>query len=191
MTLLKRIFVEKRLTIVLLGVAIAANAAMYGFVVRPLGVRSTGAARRAEAAKLALQAAERDLAGANALVRGKMHADEDLSTFHDKVLPASLPEARQMTYATLPALARRTNVRYVQSTTDIDVSLKGQRIGHLKIQMALQGEWEDVRRFIYQLEAAPPFVIIDDVTLAQTDLDKPLMLTLELSTYYRLGANGG
>jgi hypothetical protein len=79
----------------------------------------------------------------------------------------------------------------VQSTTDIDVNSKTQRIGHLKIQMALQGEWEDVRRFIYELEASPSFVIIDDVTLAQTDLDQPLTLTLELSTYYRLGPNGG
>jgi hypothetical protein len=190
MTLLKRIFAEKRLLIVLLGLAIAANAAMYGVVVRPLGVRSTGAARRAEAARLAVQAAERDLAAGNALVQGKVHADDDLSTFYDKVLPASLPAARQMTYATLPALARRTNVRYVQSQTEIDVNLKGQRIGHLRIQMALQGEWESIRRFIYELEAAPAFVIIDDVTLAQNDLDQPLTLTLELSSYYRVGAHG-
>ena len=33
-------------------------------------------------------------------------------------------------------------------------------------------------------------VIIDDVTLAQPDPAKPLVLTLELSTYYRLGAHG-
>src|SRR5439155_1445494 len=128
---------------------------MYGFVVRPLGVRSTGAARRAEAASLALQTAERDLAGANALIEGKAHADEDLSTFYDKVIPAGLPAARQITYATLPALARRTNVRYLKSQTDIDGTLKSQRIGHLKIQMTLQGEWANVRRFIYELEAAP------------------------------------
>src|SRR5258706_14577124 len=145
---------------------------MYGVVVRPLGVRSTGAARRAETARLALQAAQRDLAAANALVGGKAHADEDLSTFYDKVLPASLPAARQMTYATLPALARRTNVRYLQSQTGIDVNLKGQRIGHLRIQMALQGEGEDVRRFIYELEAAPAFASIDAVTLAPTEPDQ-------------------
>jgi hypothetical protein len=33
-------------------------------------------------------------------------------------------------------------------------------------------------------------VIIDDVTLAQNDAGKPLTLTLELSTYFRLGVNG-
>src|SRR5258706_13204763 len=139
---------------------------MYGVVVRPLGVRSTGAARRAETARLALQAAQRDLAAANALVGGKAHADEDLSTFYDKVLPASLPAARLMTYATLTALARRTNVRYLQSQTGIDVNLKGgQRIGHLRVQMPQKGEGEDVRGFTYKLEAAPSFTIIEAVTL--------------------------
>jgi hypothetical protein len=33
-------------------------------------------------------------------------------------------------------------------------------------------------------------VIIDDVTLAQGDPSKPLMLTLELSTYFRTTTNG-
>ncbi len=54
--------------------------------------------------------------------------------------------------------------------------------------MVLQGEYENIRRFVYELETAPEFVIIDDVTLTQADAAKPLTLTLELSTYYRLGA---
>jgi hypothetical protein len=33
-------------------------------------------------------------------------------------------------------------------------------------------------------------VIIDDVQLAQNDATKPLQLSLQLSTYYRLGSNG-
>ncbi|MGB7220540.1 MAG: GspMb/PilO family protein [Vicinamibacterales bacterium] len=190
MTLLTRILIEKRPLVVGLGLAMALNAAMYGFVVRPLGVRSTGAARRADAAMVALRAAERDLAGANALVEGKAHADQDLSTFYAKVIPANLPGARGLTRI-LPALAQRANVAYLGSTTKIDTALKGQRFGHLQITMAMQGEWEGIRRFIYELEASPSFVIIDDMTLAQTDPAEPLTLTLELSTYYRLGANGG
>ena len=31
-----------------------------------------------------------------------------------------------------------------------------------------------IRRFIYELESAPEFVVIDDVTLAQSDPDGPL-----------------
>ena len=32
--------------------------------------------------------------------------------------------------------------------------------------MVLQGDYESLRQFIYELESAPEFVIIDDVTLA-------------------------
>ena len=56
--------------------------------------------------------------------------------------------------------------------------------------MVLEGDYASVRQFIYELETTPAFVIIDDVTLAQNDPAKPLTLTLELSAYYRLGANG-
>ena len=31
---------------------------------------------------------------------------------------------------------------------------------------------------------------VDDLTLSESEANKPLNLTLELSTYYRLGANG-
>ena len=31
--------------------------------------------------------------------------------------------------------------------------------------MVLQGDYENLRQFIYELESAPEFVIIDDVTL--------------------------
>ena len=54
--------------------------------------------------------------------------------------------------------------------------------------MVLQGDYESFRRFIYELETLAEFVIIDDVTLAQGEPGKPLTLTLELSTYYRVGA---
>jgi len=53
----------------------------------------------------------------------------------------------------------------------------------------LQGDYESFRQFIYELETSPEFVIIDDVTLTQTDPNKPLTLTLDLSTYYLLRPN--
>lgn len=190
MTLMQRIFAEKRSWIVPLAAGIVLNVAAYALAVRPLGLRSAGAADRAAAASEALKAAERDLAAARDLVAGKSQADQELSTFYDKVLPADLPSARRMTYAALPALARKSNVKYEQRRTEVEPTVENQRLGRLHIRMVLQGEYENVRRFIYELETAPTFVIIDDVTLAQNDPAKPLTLTLELSTYYKLGANG-
>jgi hypothetical protein len=190
MTLLKRILREKRALIIPLALAIVLNVAAFALVVYPLGVKSAGAANRAVAAAQALRAAELEDAAARALLAGKTRADEELSTFYGRVLPADLPAARRLTYATLPALARKTNVRFLDRRFEDEQAAKDARFGRLKVLTQFSGEYESLRRFIYELESAPEFVIIDGVTLAQPDVAKPLALTLDLSTYYRLGTHG-
>ena len=189
MTLLQRILREKRSVVMPLVAALLVNIAVYALVVRPLGVRSASAADRAQAAAASLTTAEADRDAARALVAGKTLAEQELATFYTKVLPPDLSAARRLTYAALPALARRANVRYDASRTSIE-PVKNQRLGRLRISMVLEGEYDNVRRFIYELETTPAFVIIDDVTLAQNDPDKPLALSLELSAYFRTGLNG-
>lgn len=190
MKLWKRILVEKRALIIPLALGVIANIAGYVLVVYPLGVRSVGAADRAAAAAQTLKAAERDVAGARALVAGKSRADEELATFYEKVLPSDQSAARRLTYASLPTLARKANVKFLDRRTDVEPLVKDTRLGLLKVRTQFQCDYESFRQFIFALESAPEFVIIDDVTIAQNDPAKPLTLTLQLSTYYRLGANG-
>lgn len=191
MTLLRRILAEKRTLVIPLAVAIVVNMAAYVLVVRPLGLRQAGALNRANVAAAAREAAEQEMASARALVEGKSRAEQELATFYDKVLPADLTAARRMTYASLPALARKTNVTFAERRTEVEQEGdKDSRLGHLQIRMILQGDYESIRQFIYELESAPEFVIIDDVTLAQNDPARPLTLTVALSAYYRLGPNG-
>jgi len=190
-TLWKRILIEKRALIIPLALGVIGNLAAYALVVYPLGVKTAGAADRAAAAAQALQAAERDYAAARALVVGKSRADEELSTFYDKVLPADLPSARRLTYATLPSLARKSNVKFLDRHYDIERNPnKSSRLGILKVRTQWQCDYESFRQFIYELESAPAFVIIDDLILTQGDPTKPLTLIMQLSTYYRLGTNG-
>lgn len=191
MSFWRRVFVEKRAPILALLVGAVANVAVYVLAVYPLAVKSGGAADRASVAAASRRAAEQDFAGATALVTGKTRAEQELSTFYDKVLPADESHARRQTYTALPNLARRANVRFAERKTDVDLSMsKNSRVGRLQIRMVLSGEWESIRQFIYDVESASEFVIIDDVILAQTDPSKPLTLTLELSTYFRLGTHG-
>jgi hypothetical protein len=189
-TLWKRILREKRAAIIPLALGVVANIAAYALWVYPLSVKSAGAADRAAAAARSLQDAEGDYAGARALVAGKTRAEDELSTFYDKVLPADMPAARRLTYATLPAIARKANVKFVSRRFDEEQPKKGARIGVLKEHVQLQGDYESFRQFIYQLENSPAFVIIDEVTIALNDPAKPLAVTVTLSTHYRLGANG-
>ena len=190
MSLWKRILREKRALVIPLALGLVANIVAYALVVRPLGIKSAGAADRAAAAAQALRAAASDEAAARALMAGKERADQELSTFYEKVLPADLPTARQLTFATLPALAKTANVKFVERRTEADQITHASKFGRLKVHAVFQGEYESLRQFIYQLEGAPEFVIIDAVTLSQPDSAKPLQLLLDLSTYYRLESNG-
>ena len=182
----RRVIAEKRAVIVPLAFALAANVLAYFLVVRPLGIKSAGAAERAVSSENALKAAEKDVTLARALVTGKADADQELTSFYQKVLPASLIAARRMTYASLPALADKTGVHYDARTTSIEETEQDASLGHMTIRMVLQGEYRDIREFIYELESSADFVIIDDLTLAESSAQEPQTLTIDLSTYYRL-----
>jgi hypothetical protein len=193
MTLGQRVFREHRQYVWPLVAALLLNVAVYAFVVYPLGVRSATAGDRAAAAADVKAAAERDMAAATALVKGKSTADRELATFYQKVLPPSLDAARRLTYATLPALARKANVKFEERRSDIDLQQqrqKNSRLGRLQTRIVLEGDYESLRQLLYQLETTPDFLIVDDVGVTQPEANKPLTLTLDVSTYYRLGANG-
>jgi Tfp pilus assembly protein PilO len=190
MTLWKRVLLEKRLLIIPLALALLLNVIAYIAIVRPLGVKAAGVADRAAAATRSVATAERDFANAQNLVTGKTRADEELSTFYDKVLPADQSSARRLTYTAVPALARKRNVKFLDRRSDVEPEKRDSQVGRLKIRVELQGDYESLRQFIYDLESAPEFVIIDDVTLMQSDPARPLTLSLELSTYYKLAPHG-
>ena len=191
MTLWKRVLAEKRPVIGPLLLALIVNVGVYAFVVYPLGVESRGAAARAEQAAASLKQAEADFAAARALVTGTTKADQELATFYDKVLPSDFSSARQLTAATIPHLAKKAGVRFAERRTEIDEnSGKKSGLSRLAIHVVLEGDYEKLRQFIYELESAPEFVIIDDVALSQGDPGKPLTLAIDLSTYFRPGGNG-
>jgi hypothetical protein len=164
---------------------------VYALVVYPLGVKSATAADRAVAAAAARRAAERDMASAGALVEGKARADEELATFYKKVLPSDSDEARRLTYARLPALARKANMKFTQRRAELDTrDQKDSQLGRVHTRMQLEGDYQSVRQFLYELETTPEFIIVDDVTLAQSEPNRPLLLTVEVSTYYRQARSG-
>ncbi|MEQ1910853.1 MAG: GspMb/PilO family protein [Vicinamibacterales bacterium] len=187
--LLRRVIAEHRGLFAVVGLALLANLLAYVLVVRPLALKSSGAADRAVAAATARGAAERELAQADALVKGKAQADQQLDAFYKNVLPSNMTAARRMTYASLPSLARKAGVRYDARTTTVEALDRDGRLEKMGIRMVLQGDYDGLRQFIYALETGPEFVVIDGVTLVEGQGDEPLHLTVDLSTYYRLPPN--
>jgi hypothetical protein len=190
MTLGRRVLHENRRYLWPLVAVLLLNLVVYGLVVYPLGVKSATAVDRAAAAADVRAAAERDMAAAAALVAGKSTAEKELATFYQKVLPPTLDAARRLTYAKLPALARKANVKFEERRSEIDQQQKNSRLGRLQTRIVLEGDYESLRQLLYELETTPEFLIVDDVSVSQPDVNKPLMLTLNVSTYYRLASNG-
>jgi len=187
MTLIRRIVGEKRGALVPLVLALLVNIGVYVLVVDPLAAKSVTSADRAASAAQARRAAERDYAGADALVRGTSTADQELTTFYGKVLPSNFNEAGRMTRVRLPALAKKANMRMLGLNAEIDPDTKrSSQFGRLRTRMTLEGGYENLRQFLYELETTSEFIIVDDVSLGQSDQSRPVAVTLELSTYYRI-----
>jgi Tfp pilus assembly protein PilO len=183
--LLRRAAAEHRRLLVALGVAFAANVLIYALLVYPLSQRVANVEQRDQAAEQALAQARMDHAQASGTLTGKVRASAELATFYKDVLPQDLAGARRLTYLRLARLARESNLQYERASYDPSLET-GRTLTRLQIQMVLSGTYADMRDFIYQLETAPEFVVIDNVQLAEgNDGNGSLVVTLDLSTYYR------
>ncbi len=187
MTLITRIIGEKRALVVPLALALAANVAFAVVAVYPLRARVATAERRATTAAQNLRAAGQRLDAAKEAQAGKAQADEQLRRFYDEVLPPNMAGARAITYARLALMAEQVNLRYERRSTTPERERENP-LARLHTTLVLAGEYRDVRRFIYQLETSPEFVVIEEVLLEQGPADtSDLVLTLGISTYYWVG----
>lgn len=183
--LVRRVVAEHRRVVLAVGIAILINVLVYGFVVYPLSERVANVAERERAAEQALTQAKRGHDQASGTLTGKSRAAAELTTFYQEVLPQDLAGARRLTYLRLARLARESGLEY-QRASYAPVVETGSTLTRLQIQLVLSGTYPDMRNFIYQLETAPEFVVIDNVHLAEgADEGGALGVTLDLSTYFR------
>ncbi len=188
--MLKRVFAENRLYIILLAVVLAANAGFYLAVTYPVTARAEGATRRAASARQGLAAAERDYETARATETGKGRAEVELKKFYREVLPADLAAARRMASVDLSRIAEESHVQ-AQRQSMAQEDVKDSSLVRLHVTMELQGDYENLRQFLYRVETSPDFLVIDNVALTQSaDQKAQLRLALAVSTYYRARNDG-
>lgn len=186
---LGRILSEKRRMVVPLAGGLLLNLVVFALIVYPLTLRARGAAAREAAALEQLAAAELEQRDARALSDGKRRTDSALESFYKEVLPGDLAAARQITYLHLAQLARKEGLQSGRRSTEPEVD-PGSSLGRLRVTMVLQGDYESVRRFIYEVESASEFVVIEGIGLVQgSEPSAPLMVTLTVATYYRAGGH--
>jgi Tfp pilus assembly protein PilO len=190
MTLARRVLAEKRRYIYPLLAALALNAALVLAVVYPLSKKVATGEQQAQAAATVLAAARRDHAAARATVSGKDSADAELKKFYTAVLPPDQSAARRLTLAWIDELARGARLSRGGSNTRRSQE-RDSELGKLTVTHTLTGQYQDIRRFIYELETTPEFLILENVALAQgTGGSGALKVTVQVATYYRTGGNG-
>lgn len=186
-----RVVAEKRVWVVPLAIVLLVNIAGYVLVVYPLSVKVRNAREREHAAQSELLGAQRDNRSADEAQEARDRASSALKTFYTDVLPHDLAGARRITYLRLAQLAQKEGLRAQRRSSEPEDAERNSSLRRLKIAMTLAGDYEDMRQFIYELETASEFVVIDDITLSEAgEPGAPLVLTLALSTYYHSNANG-
>lgn len=174
-----------RLAAILLGV-LAVNVVVYAAVIRPLARDVANVTARDQAAESALARARRTHAEATGLTAGRARAETELAAFYGEVLPADLAGARRLTHLRLAEIAERAGLRYERATAE-PVAERGSTLTRLQIGLVLSGPYDGVREFIYALDSAEEFVVVDSVALTQGGAGADLAVSLDLSTYYLNG----
>jgi Tfp pilus assembly protein PilO len=175
---------EHRRIVLPLVIVLLLNVVVYVAVVFPMAQRVANVEERTAAAEQALAAARADHAQASGTLTGKDRASTELATFYKDVLPANLSAARTMTQLRLQQLAREAGLAFERDAYT-PAPERNSTLTRLEITMMLSGSYDEIRTFLYQLETAPEFVVVDNVSLSEGAEGGELSVTLELSTYFR------
>ncbi len=160
------------------GVALVAGVLPMSSSVRSSEVRASSAA--ADAA-----AAAKELKEATAARDGRDTATRELKAFYGDVLPRDVAAARRLLQLRVAQLARAHDVTFSRSVATPE-TIRGSDLSRLQASISLVGRYRDVRDFLYELETAKDFVVVDSIVLGEgEDQAAPLDLTLIVSTYFK------
>jgi hypothetical protein len=190
MPLMRRAMVEHRRLALGLASALVVNVLVYALIVAPLAERVANIEQRDLQAEQALASARLDHARASGTLAGKDRAAAELATFYADVLPQDEAGARRLTYLRVRRLAEDSGLGFQSGLTELQLQ-PGRTLRRLRSQVTLSGSWNDVRAFVYQLETAPEFVVIDNVELIEAQAGENLVVTVDLSTYFRADVDPG
>ncbi len=186
MTLLNRILQEKRAPVTIVATILVLDLLAYGLAVSWSNRVSQAETRAVQAAAQLVQA-RANHAAVSETSANKADADEQLQRFYTDVLPVDLAGARSISSPFLVQLAEDTNL-VLERRSSVPEKERESPLARLRTTMVLAGAYEDIRQFIYELETAPEFILIEEVVLSQGDeSDVELVLTLGVSTYYWAG----
>jgi Tfp pilus assembly protein PilO len=187
MSLWRRVVTERRALVVPLITIVAINLVVLALAVYPLERSVAGDEARAGDVKLALADARRTERVANDTRASKQRADEDLKKFYADVLPASHAAARDMLYLQINTLGRETGLM-VQDSSFEPERVEKSSLMRFRVDVSLTGNYANIKKFLYRLETASEFFVVEGVKLGQAGQTQgssgALEVVLQIATYY-------
>jgi Tfp pilus assembly protein PilO len=191
MSLYQRVLSEQRALLALVALILLIDIALYAFAVYPWSNKLAASERRMASASSQLTAVTDAFSAVSEANLSKSLANNQLERFYGEVLPGDLAEARGLFSPYFHNLAEETNL-VLERRTSVAEKEEDSSLASLHSTMVLAGDYEDIREFIYRLETAPEFILIESVVLGQGNgSDNDLVLTLGVSTYYRERSDEG
>ena len=185
MSLWRRVMTERKGLVLPLLIALAVNLAVLALGVFPLQASVAGDESRATAVKRELVEARRLETLANNTRTSQVRADQELKQFYSEVLPASHAQARNLLYLQLRTIAQQNGLAFSSSNFEIE-PVEDSSLIRLGSNVSLSGDYSTIRRFLYDLETAEEFFVVESVKLGPSSRrdSGSLEILLAVKTYY-------
>jgi Tfp pilus assembly protein PilO len=187
MSLWRRVYQERRAVMLPLVIFLVASAIVLGVVVLPLAQNvSTLEADAQNASTNLIRARFKDKQAKDAL-GSKDRADEELKKFYAEILPTAGAGARRV-IAFLRATADQNGVQFNSSNLD-QKPVDDSQLMRVTGNVTLTGTYANMRKFLYVVETAEEFVVVESVGLKQESDTRAgaagrLEVNLDVATYY-------
>jgi Tfp pilus assembly protein PilO len=114
-----------------------------------------------------------------------MRADQELKQFYSEVLPPSHAAARNLLYLQLRTIAQQNGLQFSSGSFNLK-TVDDSSLISLGSTVSLNGDYSNIRRFLYDLETAEEFFIVQSVKLGPSTRKEggALEVLLGVNTYY-------
>lgn len=187
MSLLRRIFLERRAVVIPVTIFLLGNIAYLALVVFPLQQSVAGAKDAQYEATQSVLAARALESRAKSDRASKDRADLELRKFYAEILPKDFRSAIGVATFSLNRFAEQSRVRFKVGQWDRE-EVKDSTLNKVVGDVTLVGDYANVRKFLYEVETAQEFIIVESVelsTASEMQNDSLLELRLSVVTFFR------
>ena len=187
MPIWRRILTERRTLVLPLIAAFVVNIGALILGVLPLRQAVKSAEDASVTAHLSLASAKLADKNAKDARAGKDRADSEMKKFYTEILPRTFQESVTITRFWLEKTARESRVSLRTGSYTEKLMPEPSTLVRVTGKATLVGEYADIRRFLYEVETAEQFVVIESLDLSTAGTVQSgnmLEVSLDIATYY-------